>query len=299
MSQTVKLIQFMHPGKEHTLSKTAFKKGQTIFNWNDKDHKRKFMKVTGEYIDGNDMLQKSDELYFWGEWEPMSYISQLPQTNLIGAYPTCLHKPFLDLSNYKPSHNNNCSSSNCHLQNTDPFVFADHFFYSLCQQDHKPVMRTLPAGSLILFGSIKNPRSNGAEYFALDTVFVVGDNKPFTPATYQTDLGNFIPQDYDKIMGFVGSTDNLPKTAYQGVNYSERDQYLGMYSFVPCKIGKNGQNGFERIHLTRNDIIELNEKLSQGLKTSNLSLQRNKAIWDTLCVILDKQGYSRGVRMFY
>jgi hypothetical protein len=56
-------IKLLHPGAEKDLPKNV-SKGK--INWNtDEKHKRKFMKLTGKYLDGDNF--KEDILTFWEE----------------------------------------------------------------------------------------------------------------------------------------------------------------------------------------------------------------------------------------
>ena len=60
------IIQFPHPGSEHTA-----KTGQ---EWNTGSHHRKYMKVNGDYLETLNLKPKKDNVYFWGEWEAQSKI---------------------------------------------------------------------------------------------------------------------------------------------------------------------------------------------------------------------------------
>ncbi len=54
-------VQFLHPGEEHTPDKN----NPHHINWNQDDHKRKFIKNPGTYLNGDRKI--NSDLVFWGE----------------------------------------------------------------------------------------------------------------------------------------------------------------------------------------------------------------------------------------
>ena len=288
-------IQFIHPGQEHVIGKRQVTSAAYIYDWNSckNQHKRKFMKVCGQYLDSTTDLQ-SDSIYFWGEWEPWSKITSLSSKIPQGDYPHYVHEPTYFAKSTPPLY--------CHKRgtNTDPFVFGDNFFYSLCQQYRKTgptKLNRLSPGSIILFGSCINPRTPNA-YFALDTVFVVGEQMRYTAKAILRRLDPFFPAHYNDIMGFrywKDKTQNL--MAYKGASYTA--QYEGMYSFVPCKVGKDGMNGFKRAKLTNADLMLISNNLSQGFKAQKSTISDNIDLWKTIRDIIRRQGFYEGVRMDY
>lgn len=287
-------IQFVHPGGEHMISGRDVKKGVTIFDWNKGGHKRKFMKANGQYVNCNGHVQ-NDDIYFWGEWEPWSVIHPLPKRLPQGDYPHFVHEPiFYKRSKYPFK----CKRLG---MNTDPFVFGDNFFYSLCQQYRKtgPTrLNALNPGSVVLFGSCKKTNSPDA-YFALDTVFVVAETKSFTEKTFSTDLHGYVPKYYEIIRGISCNSSSTQKlVAYKGASFSS--PFNGMYSFVPCKVGDSGKSGFERPRLTNIDLpCLISNALPQGFKSITSTIPNNYDLWKRLCGILHCQGFCEGVRMDY
>ncbi len=91
-------VQFLHPGKEHTPDKN----NRNHIGWNKGNHKRKFLKNPGRYLDGNDKV-KSD-LIFWGEWEAQSNMIQKLVIKEKGQ-PKYLFQPYFCPPEYK--YNNN------------------------------------------------------------------------------------------------------------------------------------------------------------------------------------------------
>lgn len=291
------IVQFIHPGGEHVPSKRASSSGSLIYDWNYSGHKRKFMKVPGQYVDNGALLD--GELYFWGEWEPWSEVTLLPASSHIGDFPHCIHSPIYYKSALKfPPYIN--GKKNQHRQNTDPFVFGDNFLYSICKQRRKtgPTKLTrLETGTIILFGSCIHPNTPKA-YFALDTVFVVSEIRSYTPGTFSSDLLGFIPPIYDKIMGFSDwpcKTDKL--VAYKGASFHE--PFAGMYSFVPCKVRPNAGLGFERAKLSSKELSFITDNLFQGFKAKEKAISDIICVWRTIRNLLKKKGFLEGVQLKY
>lgn len=351
---SIMIVQFLHSGKEYKLSKTE--KEENLKLWNcEKTHRRKYLHAKGTYIeDGKET--KGNKIYFWGEWEPQSKVTPIENQEQ-GAFPHYIHEPFVEIKSGHLVVPINKEDKDAHPVNTDPFVFGeDGFYYSCCMQSHYETLQKLKPGSIILFGSNINHRKKSDSninqenkpkpYFALDTVFVVGDDiyeeneeneeKPYkqsyTIKSYAEKLKK-VPNHYLDIMNFKGwkeslkSTNNGIKlsgcyganctsnkgesegcekgsafTCYRGASY--KNKVNGMYSFVPCKIGAEGEKGFERVKLTEDsfkDIFEgiISNNLSQGVKNTETNLDVNIAIWNELCKIIKSQGFKKAVRLDY
>ena len=142
----MKIIQFIHPGKEHG------KKSGT--QWWTGTHMRKYMKVSGSFVNGiNENIQNTDELYFWGEWESESYKETIKSG--IENGPKYIFSPYYRLPFVE------------NAANTDPFMFGNQFYYCFCKQGHYTSLRNLNNGDVMLFGSAKNKK------FVLDSVVVI------------------------------------------------------------------------------------------------------------------------------
>ena len=128
------VVQFPHPGPERN---PGYASRQP---WNTGDHRRKFMCCPGRYVDvDRDGSLAEAKLTFWGEWEPPSdIVERWPER---GSLPRFLHVPVWEHSAPKGR------------QNTDPWVFGDHFRHSNCGQQARPALHRLTPGSIILFGS--------------------------------------------------------------------------------------------------------------------------------------------------
>lgn len=152
-------FQFTHPGSEHVpgykLPKSDFK----FKNWNyNKSHRRKYIRSMAEFIDKSGKRQRG-QVDFWGEWEPNSISKTIGNANSNKLYPKNIHYPIflapttgvydpspitekaLDIMKKEQEHKET-------MQNTDPFVFGDNFFYTCCKQKQT---KKLEPGSVIIF----------------------------------------------------------------------------------------------------------------------------------------------------
>lgn len=215
-----------------------------------------------------------------------SYARVLDQTADGHALPRYLQYPVLILnSNGRPTtpwHAKdkctqvvNCVSTEGDLcQNTDPYVFSDHFLYSCCRQlkmNDPTKLQELVSGSIILFGSSFDTKTDDP-LFAVDTVFVVGEAREYTPENVKQDLHGFVSDEYYTIMGFQKWPKRAPFTCYQGVSYKERPE--GPFSFVPCKTElplEGGKRvGFKRPFIRMSDLEYNGNNLVNPLNYKNL-----------------------------
>jgi len=246
-------VQFLHPGGEHRPPPGG------VMAWNERDHKRKFLRAHGTATDFRDTAE--DELVFWGEWEPPSrlvetYPSPAPE------HPRWLQDPFWEP--VTPAR---------WVQNTDPFVFGDRFHYTGCQQDRmiggrrRPTqLRNLSHGSVILFGSCRRDR------FVLDTCFVVADHVDHGLANRDQALDGVISETYRNVV--IDPWYFKPPLPYQSFRlYSGATPEApihGMFSFAPCALRSEAPAGFAR------PVIELPEAITDNHKQSfRLNPQRS------------------------
>lgn len=308
MARKVYIVQFAHPGAEHSIESQEKKTG--IKEWNYGSHKRKFLKAFGQCVLKNGSLTSSKDLLFWGEWEPTSKFCNVCSTIGTGVQPVFIHEPFLSkgaggliLPPFKKKKISRKGKITTHIrQNTDPFVFGDYFLYSNCKQRKKILkskkttftkMGTLEKGSIILFGSTIS-KEQGGPYFVLDTVFVVGEYKCFNTKNIQTDLSGYVPSDYVDIMGFTKWTPT-DYVCYKGASVS--NSFDGMFSFVPCKPSDSINVGFPRVKLTSKDIIFISDNLNAAPKYKEMS--NTKDMWNKICEIVRSQGFELGVNFKY
>lgn len=264
------LIQFLHPGKEHTK--------ESGIKWNTGAHRRKYIQSKGNYLTKDSKEPEFNQLFFWGEWEPQSTLVKTINSGQ-KDFPKNVFAPYY--------------SSSSETTNTDPFVFGNEFLYFICKQGHYPSLRNIPIGSVILFGANLN------ENFVLDTVFVVKSfeeynlNKidelknRYNSVFFDTALtplrekkcvkkkeitekpdGSCVPtqcnddekDDHHPTIEF--STYRI----YKAAMYEDREQFNGIYSYVPCLAGNNGEQGFSRPTIKMDGIISESQK--QGIKIS-------------------------------
>ena len=271
-----------------------------IMPWNSKEHHRKFIETVGDYQTPNIPSPQTAKLRFWGEWEPDSYVKRLS-----GSCPKYLHTPFLKrpLPKVPKRQPINCHTiPGCGVKkctNTDPFVFGNSFYYSCCQQitpkGNQSSMCFLDSGSIILFGS----RIKGQ--FALDTVFVVGDKRKYTPSNILTNLKGFVPAVYPNIMQMTG---NQQLVCYKGATPS--NPVNGMYSFVPCRISNGSNSGFDRPVLSVSDFQSCNlghilsaGNQNQGKKITTINIQEAQQIWSCISNAIQSQNYVKGFNFKY
>lgn len=309
----ISVIQFTHPGGEHILNWQE-KKAGNIKGWNYVKHKRKFMRTIGTCLDDQGRVLDNQDLLFWGEWEPTSSVVSVTQFHGNGVMPTLVQTPFLQKNQagnviappFIIKTRSNVRKQYMR-QNTDPFVFADNFYYCCCKQ-HLKTLRSLDPGSIILFGS--TIFSQQGPYFVLDTVFVVGESRGYVPGssgTYQQDLKGFIPADYDQIMGF-GNWNNPNKkqfVCYKGATFN--NPVDGMYSYVPCKLCNDNVIGFPRVRIDGallnrlfNGKVIFNDNLNTAPKITFMnSLNESKLVWDEISKQVQQQGFIKGLSFKY
>ena len=239
-------VQFLHPGLEHGPNDPE----GASRAWNRGQHRRKFLRCPGRYLDGD--APSTAELVFWGEWEAQSRIVAhlVPRSR---EFPRYVHEPFLD---WPPDP---VPQGSMPPQNTDPFVFGSEFLYTCCQQyknGHPTQLANLLAGSVILFGS----HLDGA--FVLDTAFVVASSQVHSskgPA-----LTNRVISDTYRLATIdrIYREDDYLWRLYRGATTEHRIN--GMFSFFPCQIARKEPLGFTRPRITLRDVI--NPRHKQGFK---------------------------------
>ena len=275
-------VQFIHPGLEHEPDSAIGR------SWNVEMHRRKFLKQSGRSLASLDAAPAASKLVFWGEYEPptarvKSYAHAVPDG------PRFLFAPAP-----VPFHPNDPP-----LMNTDPFVFGDRFFYSICKQNNKrgpTAMQRLARGSVILFGSGQH-RSQ----FVVDTVFVVADYVDWNLSNYRERLQDVVPPEYfhstlEPIAYEMKVRDLSPSQTFRLYLGATRETpYEGMFSFFPCLPAQVGEaRGFARPILRRAGIIT--DNLTQGQRLNpQPDVAAVRALWtDVARQVLD-QGLCLGV----
>ncbi len=284
-----KIVQFLHTGVEAKPSQI----NNRVIPWNNhKDHRRKFILSKGKYV--NEGNAEDADLTFWGEWEAQSNIERLNNT---GKYlPTFLNRPFLDPRVPNRTHN------------TDPYVFGERFKYIICKQRFfHNLLTSLEPKSIILFGSCINKN------FCLDTVFVVSNiqnnynlnsieslfprNKrgqyyyaSVNPIYDDTNYNqNIVEEDSCRI------SDQNDYTYYEAVNYSDKDNYDGIFSFVPCKLyhRQNPKDYTFKQPVLNLDFIK--NKQTQGVNSKDCTDSEIEGYWKDIVSQVEKKGLEKGV----
>ncbi len=278
----MKVIQFLHPGKEYLFPKkdrnNGYSQEKNIRYWNSKDrHFRKYLKANGEYLYNLSQNTQKGELYFWGEWEGASYYEKLNSDS-----PAFLHKPTLE---YKPDKV---------VFNTDPFVFSSTFYYTNCMQSSKKVLRNLQENDLILFGSYSK------QGFLLDTLFVVKSAKRLEEVKYNQYCKAFVELTLKQLKENksceteIKSCKSVEKCnnsegliLYEAKTFNDDNNY---FSFVPCHTKLENNYGHQRLLLDYgNNFIDLG-KNTQGIK--QLNLFNTEEIWKKIVDEALRQGFA-------
>lgn len=271
-----KVVFFPHPCDEHT----AHMRGKNIKEWNGGGHRRKFLKVKGDYVKVLNICSDSiryeshsaEDVSFWGEWESESAFFKNTQKTegdqKAAGLPQYTHEPkcyrndiFNKLEQHRVIDGDECSDFYSKTedgmgekQNTDPYVFGNQFMYSCCKQQGRNSLKKLSRGDIIVFFGQKGKKAAGNYRCYIDTVFVVGGvmargkYKDLIPELMKSNKVStqFV---YKTILPIVyGNQANLGKSAEDNVLYygATIDEPVdGMFSFFPCKISGNDQ-GFKR-----------------------------------------------------
>ena len=302
IERKVLVVQFTHPGAEHTISLQEKKTG--VKQWNYSSHRRKFLRTDGQYILEEGTLSAKQTLLFWGEWEPASKFKKIDDVIGQGIVPVYVHEPFVERDNdglVLPPLSIKIHNKDKKRQNTDPFVFGECFLYSCCKQRRKNMVDItqigmLEKGSIILFGSTISSKW-GSPYFVLDTVFVVGDYMAYYDNKARSGLCGYVPQYYCDIMGYEDNANNDGRLfmCYKGATAS--NPVDSMFSFVPCRPCSGKVLGFPRVKLTQDDLWFISNNLNAAPKYTHTD--NPKQIWDNLCEIVKSQGFELGVNFEY
>lgn len=275
-------VQFIHPGSEHEPDSAAGR------SWNTAAHRRKFLLQPGRSLAALDGKPAAGKLVFWGEYEPPTRLVKA-FTNPVPDGPRFLFAPApVKFHPHDPP-----------LMNTDPFVFGDRFFYSICKQNSKTgptAMQRLARGSVILFGSGK-----GRARFVADTVFVVADYVDWNLSNYRETLQDVVPPEYfhstlDPIAYEMKVRDLSPSQTFRlYIGATAEKPYDGMFSFFPCLPATDGAaHGFARPVLRRAGIIT--DNLTQGQRLNpQPDAAAVQALWTEVARQVLDQGLLLGV----
>lgn len=276
-------VQFMHPGPEHGPDRDGAKA------WNADAHRRKFLAAEGTYLENLKAGPESGVIVFWGEWEPESEVRRVPEPRERDA-PRWLHEPYY----LRPA---SYSRRGKPLQNTDPFVFGDHFLYTICRQftrtrgEWRPsFLHDLAAGSVILFGSHRRGE------FLLDTVFVVADSVLHRATDWRASLAEQVGGTYaDVTLGPLHDEGSFGEPRlYFGA--TPEAPVAGMFSFVPCLPAEEGTHGFPRPPIRLDGLVTPTQMMGMKGKEER-SLKELKEAWDSVVSQVLAQDLMLGFRL--
>lgn len=273
------LVQFMHPGSEHRPDRRAGAISDWK-DWNRGDHKRKFLIANGASTSDPKTPPREGKIAFWGEWEPQSKCTVLPQSGVPDG-PRWLHDPRLDL---KAIESQPCAG----WQNTDPLVFGDMFRYAICRQFRANGQRTklsyLSEGDIVLFGS------HVGGQFVLDTLLVVNIHADVLP-------GGELPNWESALHRAI--TMKLVMLPPAGVRFYGGQRWLpgAPFSFVPCVIWDDAQVPFARPGLQPLGPLKsrITPAMKMGFKITAIDgASEAHAVWDAVVDQVLQQGCRLG-----
>lgn len=296
-------VQFPHPGGEHRPARDARKIGwnETYRNGKRNPHKRKFMRLHGEWTDEDGINKECGELWTWGEWEPESDLVcnlDVPEDDSRGPHPRFLWDPYyvIPKRGYQGLHN------------TDPFIFGEQFLYSNCGQtaDSKRSLKCLGRGSLIAFGSGK--KINDEWKWMLDTVLVVKATIPYDPLHPCKAVIDKVPDAFLDVTGgpLAGNPEKKSRSGACGPGETELRLYLGatpedqveeMFSFFPARPAGGG-SGFPRPfieNLPCKYFTPGNTRAPKGA-ARDLNPDTLRCLWRLLVAQVLKEGLVLGTR---
>ena len=285
--QHLRLIQFPHPGFEYArkvLGQLREPQGRMAWKPGNSIHNRKYLITNGDVIDGrNWALTKDVTVGLWGEWEgPSDWVC--PEDRVAPYHPSVFHRPF------QPAVDPGGRSR----QNTDPLVFGNHFVYSNCKQNRRP-MQDLARGSVILFG--RGMKVWGETCFVLDTCFVVDDFErtivsPEILRPYGTDIVD------DLVVGPLISEGAQGRSLwiYRGIPQASGSR---PFSFFPAVDHKTKSGGFARPVIRGEGALEgrITDTLTMGMKpTAIADVDEATRVWEEVVAQVVRQGCLLGVR---
>lgn len=253
-----KIYIVSHPHNEPSYGWKRPRTRMTI-GWNTtKIHRRKFIKRKGLYLCGSTECEA--DIYFWGEYEAGSQC-----TIVSNSRPKAVHDvltPGRGVSPLPPD-----------AQNTDPYVFGDHFKHICCGM--KWTGGDYESGDVILFG--RAYVENNIHRMALDTVFVVKDKVP-------VDFTRTLTQYYK-----VGIEPTNKDVFYRGTPYCNDTQY---FSFVPCKLE------YSHDPLPVLDLDGMGFRVTKRFRTwTTKPIPLTNTIWSSIIKTVQNAGWELGIHV--
>lgn len=286
------LILLDHPLEEEELVTDDWRRCK-------ENHYRRFMKVRGNYFDGNKSVEDK-EIFFWGEWEARASVKEIYSS----IKPRYIYTPNYSIIEDQNWANNFTSSINSRRHNTDPFVFGDKFFYANCKQGiGSDLLKNIPKDSIIVFGN--NYNENTCTY-DIDTLLVIEEGTLYTPKNlvmeYIRQQKNYeimfkkhiITKEFIEISTlplfyYSKNLRNREYKLYPCKTYSKNSQ--SYYSFFPCS---NYQVfNIPRIHFSNQCHFT---KIKKGVHSVALGTAQLQNEWNLIVKqIINEHGLKLGV----
>lgn len=232
-----------------------------MIGWNtSKSHHRKFIKRKGRYLCNS--KECDADIYFWGEYEAGSECAIVSTTR-----PKAVHDVLIPRRGVSPLPTG--------AQNTDPYVFGNHFKHICCGMhwtdgNYEP-------GDVILFGRVYEDKNKKKHLMDLDTVFVVSDKMLVDP------LKNYTQ--YFK----VGIEPTNKKWFYRGLPYSNDTKY---FSFVPCKLD------YSHDSLPVLDLDGMGFPVNKRFRTwTSMPITFTNDIWTSIIKTVKNAGWELGIHI--
>lgn len=270
--------------------------GNSICPWNVSGlHRRKLMESHGATI--VDVLGSKNigcDIVFVGEWECCSEHRPNPQfkTGIKDIYQD-IHSPFLT-----------ALDSHRHVQNTDPFVFGEYFYYVCCKK-----RKAMKPGDIVIFGY--SQRDYPKKLF-VDTVMVLlgsylikdNEDKYFPLAYYNVTLSKIGPNENVWVGKMFDNSKHL-EHIYKDLDEEYNkiyDENQKMFSFVPCKrLIEDSNNSLTMISQPVITVKNSNEVMLTAASNGNHlevgSASEMKQIFDDIVSQVQGQGFDLGIYM--
>jgi hypothetical protein len=178
------------------------------------------------------------------------------------------------------------------VQNTDPMVFGDAFIYSNCLQDAFVSLRTLAAGSIVLFG--RHSRANNEPAFSLDTCLVIDRIEKLAPVPVVANTygGDLVTDAVLSPLHTEGATDDL--TVYFGRGRLQDSS--GPFSFFPARAMNEPLPLFPRPRLSPTGPLKdvISPTNMQGINNTPVSVSDRDAIWEEVALQVAQQHCALG-----
>ena len=251
-----------HPHDEPSYGRSPIGTRLSI-GWNTSNrHKRKFIKRSGNYLNGSTV--HNADIYFWGEYEASSECTVVSKNR-----PKAIHDVLIPARGVSPIPTS--------ALNTDPYVFGNHFKHICCGM-RKNGGKYQP-GDVILFGKVSYDNTLKKHFMFLDTVFVVKDIVKVNMALNNT-------QYYKAgIEPIYGKYDIF----YRGVTYSPEEKY---FSFVPCK------TDYSQGQLPKIDLTSLSFTINKQFNSWRaIPINLTNSVWNTIINEVLKSGWKLGIHI--